>query len=110
MMPTHAGLFRQMLLGSTTAKVLDNADCPVFTSRHAETSTPRPLEHREWLCAVGLSSDSERVLHFAGQAAAQAGARLSIIHAVQAGEKGLPIRLDIEEQIHSAESESPPLA
>jgi nucleotide-binding universal stress UspA family protein len=44
-LPTHAGTFRRMLLGSTTAKVLDDADCPVVTSRHAETIAPRPLGH-----------------------------------------------------------------
>jgi nucleotide-binding universal stress UspA family protein len=71
-MPTHAGLFRQTLLGSTTAKVLNDADCPVLTSRHALEIAPRALEHREWVCAVGLSSNSERVLRFAVQAAAQA--------------------------------------
>ncbi len=54
-MPTHTGFFRRMLLGSTTAKVLDDADCPVLTSTHAETIAPRPLEHREWLCAIDLS-------------------------------------------------------
>jgi nucleotide-binding universal stress UspA family protein len=40
-MPTHSGMFRQMLLGSTTAKVVNDADCPVLTSRHAETVAPR---------------------------------------------------------------------
>jgi nucleotide-binding universal stress UspA family protein len=102
-MPTHSGIFRQMLLGSTTAKVINDADCPVLTSRHAQTIAPRPLEHREWLCAVGLSSNSERVLRFASQVAAQARGKLSIIHAVQAGETNLPIQLDLREEIHSAE-------
>lgn len=105
MMPTHAGIFRQMLLGSTTAKVLNDADCPVFTSRHAETIAPRPLEHREWLCAIGLSPDSERVLRFAVQAAAQARAKLSIIHAVQAGDPELPIALGLEERFQSVEEQ-----
>src|ERR1700676_4242808 len=82
-MPTHAGFFRQMLLGSTTAKVFNDADCPVLTSRQAETIAPRPFEHREWLCAIGLSSNSERVLRYAGQVATQARGELSIIHAVQ---------------------------
>jgi len=104
-MPTHSGFFRQMLLGSTTAKVINDADCPVLTSKHAETIAPRPLEHREWLCAVGLSSNSERVLRFASQAAAVVRAKLSIIHAVQAGDPDLPIELDIEEQVHSASAE-----
>ena len=102
-MPTHSGIFRQMLLGSTTAKVINDADCPVLTSRHAQTIAPRPLEHREWLCAVGLSSNSERVLRFASQVAAQARGKLSIIHAVQAGDTDLPIQLDLREEIHSAE-------
>jgi nucleotide-binding universal stress UspA family protein len=102
-MPTHSGIFRQMLLGSTTAKVINDADCPVLTSRHAQTIAPRPLEHREWLCAVGLSSNSERVLRFASQVAAQARGKLSIIHAVQAGDTNLPIQLDLREEIHSAE-------
>ena len=102
-MPTHSGIFRQMLLGSTTAKVINDADCPVLTSRHAQTIAPRPLEHREWLCAVGLSSNSERVLRFASQVAAQAHGKLSIIHAVQAGDTDLPIQLDLREEIRSAE-------
>jgi nucleotide-binding universal stress UspA family protein len=103
MMPTHAGFFRQMLLGSTTAKVLDDAACPVFTSRHAEAFTPHPLEHREWLCAVGLSSNSERVLRFAKEASAAVHAHLTILHAVQSADRGLPIQLDLEDQIQSAE-------
>lgn len=102
-MPTHAGYFRQMLLGSTAAKVLDSADCPVLTSRHAETIAPRPLDHREWLCAIGLTANSARVLRFAKEAAAVAHSHLRIIHAVQAGEKGLPVQLDLEEQIQSVE-------
>jgi nucleotide-binding universal stress UspA family protein len=102
-MPTHSGIFRQMLLGSTTAKVINDADCPVLTSRHAQTIAPRPLEHREWLCAVGLSPNSERVLRFASQVAAQARGKLSIIHAVQAGDTDLSIQLDLREEIHSAE-------
>jgi nucleotide-binding universal stress UspA family protein len=46
-MPTYAGIFRQMLLGSTAAKVINDADCPVLTSTHSQTIAPRPLEHRE---------------------------------------------------------------
>ena len=102
-MPTHSGVFRQMLLGSTTAKVINDADCPVLTSRHAQTIAPRPLEHREWLCAVGLSSNSESVLRYASKMAAQARAKLSIIHAVQTGDTDLPVQLDLREEVHSAE-------
>lgn len=104
-MPTHAGTFRRMLLGSTTAKVINDVDCPVLTSRHAETIAPRPLEHREWLCAIDLTPDSERVLRFANQGAAEARAKLHILHAIQAGGPDLPNEMDLEEQAHSAEKE-----
>ena len=82
-MPTHAGRFRRMLLGSTTAKVLNDADCPVLTTEHADGKIPRPLEHRVWVCAIGLSQDSERVLRLASRAAAAVGAHLSVIHAAR---------------------------
>jgi len=54
----------------------------VMTSIHAETISPHPLEHRVWVCALGLSTDSERVLRMAGRAATVANAKLSVIHAV----------------------------
>jgi nucleotide-binding universal stress UspA family protein len=82
-MPTHAGRFRRMLLGSTTAKVLNDADCLVMTTKHAETAAPRPLAHRVWVCSIGLSEDSQRVLRIANRAAATVGAKLSLIHAAR---------------------------
>lgn len=84
-MPTHAGRFRRMLLGSTVAKVLDDAECPVLTTQHAETVAPRSLEHRTWLCTVDLSSDSLRVLRTAKSAAAEVGATLSLVHVIPVG-------------------------
>jgi nucleotide-binding universal stress UspA family protein len=82
-MPTHAGRFRRMLLGSTTAKVLNDAVCPVMTTEHAEIIAPRPLQHREWVCFVTLDEDPKRVLELANRAAEAAGARLSLIHVIQ---------------------------
>lgn len=81
-MPTHAGRFRRMLLGSTTAKVLDDASCPVLTTEHAESTVPRPLEHRVWVCALSLEPDSERVLRIASHAAAEVRAKLSLVHVI----------------------------
>jgi len=104
MMPTHAGVFRRTLLGSTTAKVLDAADCAVETSLHAEVITPRPTAHREWVIAVGLSNNSERVLRFAQEISAQAKANLTIVHAVPGFDRKLPVKLGLEEEIQSAES------
>ncbi len=83
-MPTHAGRFRQMLLGSTTAKVLDETTCPVLTMRHAAFIVPQSLEHRNWICAIGLTADSERVLRYTQDASRAAGAKLSLIHVIPA--------------------------
>ena len=103
-MPTHAGTFRRMLLGSITAKVLNDADCPVLTSKHAETIAPRPLEHREWLCAIGFDDNSERVLRYCHQAVAEVRGNLIIIHAIQSTDPKLPVQLEIEETVQSEET------
>ena len=105
-MPTHAGVFRRMLLGSTTAKVLNDADCPVLTTQHAETIAPRRIEHREWVCAIGLTPDSERVLRYASQAAETFHAKLSFLHAIPAAEPGLPVILDLEERVQSMQKQA----
>ena len=104
-MPTHAGRFRRTLLGSTTAKVLNDADCPVLTTQHAETISPRQLEHREWLCAIGLDSDSQRVLRYADQVAQSVHANLTLIHVIPASGPDVPIELDLEERLQSAKRE-----
>jgi nucleotide-binding universal stress UspA family protein len=104
-MPTHAGRFRRMLLGSTTAKVLNDADCMVMTTEHAETEAPRPLDHRVWVCAIGLSEDSERVLRVASRAADSAGARLSVIHAAS-DDAANDARQRVDEVLRSAGCEA----
>jgi nucleotide-binding universal stress UspA family protein len=105
-MPTHAGRFRRMLLGSTTAKVLNDADCPVLTTQHAETISPRQLEHREWVCAIGLDADSERVLRYASRAADAVHANLTLVHVIPASGPDLPFELDLEERLWSAKREA----
>ena len=105
-MPTHAGVFRRMLLGSTTAKVLNDADCLVMTTEHAETISPRPHEHREYVCAIGLSADSARVLRTASELAETFHANLSLIHAIPAAHPGLPVQLDFEERLQVMERQA----
>jgi len=102
-MPTHAGSFRRMLLGSTTTKVLNDADCPVLTTQHAEDVVPRPMEHREWLCAIGLDANSEELLRYASRLASAARARLSLIHVLPAADPGSSIQPGLGEQEESAE-------
>jgi nucleotide-binding universal stress UspA family protein len=105
-MPTHAGLFRRTLLGSTTAKVLNDADCPVLTTQHAETISPRQLEHREWVCAIGLDSDSQRVLRYANQVAESVHANLTLVHVIATSPPELRVGLDLEERLQSAKKEA----
>lgn len=105
-MPTHAGTFRRRLLGSTTAKVLDMAECPVLTARHAERIKPRHLAHREWACAVALQPDSKRVLRYAAEVAESFRGNLSLVHVISAAEPGLPVQLKLNEELQSAEEQA----
>jgi len=105
-MPTHARIFRRTLLGSTTAKVLNHADCPVLTTQHAETISPRQLEHREWVCAIGLDSDSQRVLRYASQVADSVHANLTLVHVIATSPPELRVGLDLEERLQSAKREA----
>ena len=105
-MPTHAGLFRRTLLGSTTVKVLNDADCPVLTTQHAETISPRQLKHREWVCGIGLDTDSERVLRYASQAAEAVHANLTLVCVIPENGPDLPVELDLEERLQSAKREA----
>jgi nucleotide-binding universal stress UspA family protein len=105
-MPTHAGFFRNTLLGSTTAKVLNHADCPVLTTHHAETISPRQLDHREWACAIGLDADALRVLRYASEAAEAVQANLTLVHVIPASGPDVPLELDLEERLQSAKREA----
>src|SRR5437660_6596966 len=107
-MPTHAGIFRRALLGSTTAKVLNHADCPSLTTQHAETISPRQLEHREWVCAIGLDLDSQRVLRYAIQAAESVHANLTLVHVIATSPPELRVGLDLEERLLSAKKDAAP--
>jgi nucleotide-binding universal stress UspA family protein len=97
-MPTHAGRFRRMLLGSTTAKVLVDAGCPVLTTQHAETISPKPLDARSWLCAISPDEDPRRVLSAASEAAQVTGARLSVLHIIQASSVGISRELTPDDE------------
>jgi nucleotide-binding universal stress UspA family protein len=83
-MPTHGyGPFRRFILGSVTAKILHDADCPVWTGVHMEEAPPaRSIAFRNILCAVDLGPQSRRALTWAAQVAAEFGARLILVHAV----------------------------
>jgi nucleotide-binding universal stress UspA family protein len=83
-MPTHGyGPFRRFILGSITAKVLHDADCPVWTGVHLEDA-PRvmPQPFQEILCAVDLGPQSCKTLEWATSMQKAFGARLTVVHAM----------------------------
>ena len=80
-MPTHGyGAFRRFLLGSVTAKVLHDSDCPVWTGAHLEEEPVREFSIRNILCAVDLGPHSSKTAQWAVQMAAEFGARLTLAH------------------------------
>jgi len=81
--PTHGyGVFRRLLLGSVTAKVLHDADCPVWTTAHVEKPEPRETVLRRILCAIDLGPASARSLEWSARMAADFGAQLTLVHAI----------------------------
>lgn len=89
LMPTHGyGPFRRFILGSVTAKVLHDADCPVLTSVHIEEEAKRPLDVKHVMCALDFTETAAKTLEYAGQVAAEFGAALTIVHALPPLEAG----------------------
>jgi nucleotide-binding universal stress UspA family protein len=102
MMPTHGyGAFRRFILGSVTAKVLHDADCPVWTGVHLESAPPlEGISFRRVLCAIDLSEMNERPLRAASEMCDEYGAELIVVHAVP-GAEAIPERgLDTELRMH----------
>jgi len=78
-LPTRGmGIFRRFLLGSTTAKVLHDADCPVWTS--SETGGLVADYPSQVLCAIDLGPASESILQWASAFATACGANLMVVH------------------------------
>lgn len=82
MMPTRGmGRFRRMLLGSVTAKVLHDLECPIFTSAHvAEINSAPEAGYQSILCAVSMDPESETVMKVAANFAESWGARICLLH------------------------------
>lgn len=105
-LPTYSGgLFRRTLIGSTTAKVLNAADCPVLTPQHSEKLAYRPTDHREIACSVRLDDEGQRVLKYAGELARSAEAALTIIHVIPGPDAQMPALLETAPREQSAELE-----
>lgn len=104
MMPTHGvGGFRRFLLGSVTAKVLHDADCPVWTGAHLEAAPPLDkIEFRTFLCAVSAEGYAQKVLAAAVEFANEYRAQLVVVHASGAIENAANSRKEIEKAVAAA--------
>jgi nucleotide-binding universal stress UspA family protein len=94
MLPTHGyGGFRRFILGSVTAKVLHDADCPVWTGVHLETAPPlEAIQIRRILCAVDLTQRCRNIIEAGMQLADEYGAELALAHIVP-GSEAIPEKL-----------------
>lgn len=82
MMPNHGyGPFRRLLLGSVTAAVLHDAECPVWTGAHIEDrQPPEHVQPRTILCAIDGSAKSVPLLKWATELSKATGTSLRLVH------------------------------
>jgi nucleotide-binding universal stress UspA family protein len=79
--PTHGyGPFRRFILGSTAAKILHDASCPVFTGVHLPEAAFGPRGFQKILCAVDFCPESERALLWASEFAGEFQSQLTVAH------------------------------
>jgi nucleotide-binding universal stress UspA family protein len=84
MMATHGhGLFRGLLLGSVTSKVLHDVHCPVWTAAHAEKQRTQEELPRKILCALDGTEKSLALAQWAADFSRQVGASLQLLHVVR---------------------------
>ncbi len=83
-MPTHGyGPFRRFILGSVTAKVLHDADCPILTGVHLEQAPPpEEIAFRTVLLALDLGPQSKVAIEWAARFAGAFNARLLVTYVI----------------------------
>jgi nucleotide-binding universal stress UspA family protein len=94
LMPTRGkGAFRRLLLGSVAAKVLHDAECPVWTGMHlGDLPASAPTEVHHVMCAVNFGPQSVKTIRWAADFASEFGANLTVVHAVLGTPPNLPER------------------
>lgn len=100
MMPTHGcGLFRSMLIGSVTAKVLHDASCPVWTATHAEEQHSKDVPGTI-IYAVDGTPKTPALLQWAAEFSQRMGATLKLLHVVPpiSDWLGLPSERELQEE------------
>jgi nucleotide-binding universal stress UspA family protein len=106
MMPTHGlGTFRNLLIGSVTAKVLHDSKCPVWTAAHAEQQSS-PDVPRTILCAVDRTKETIQVMKWAAEYSQKMGAKLNFLHVVApiSDILNLPSERQLQEEVRNEAS------
>ena len=101
MMPTHGfGLYRSLLIGSVTDKVLHDAKCPVWTATHAEEQHSRDMP-RTILCAVDGTPRTPALMQWAAEFSQRMGASLKMLHVATriSDWLSLPGERELQEQV-----------
>jgi nucleotide-binding universal stress UspA family protein len=100
MMPTYGyGVFRRLLLGSVTARVLHEALCPVWTAVHVEDTPAAKVSVERIMCGVDLTKSSIATMRFASRLAKDFDAKLWLVHAVPGPEAGPEKYFDSDLQV-----------
>lgn len=99
-MPTHGyGLFRRFLIGSVTAKVLDDLPTAVLTGIHMEKHVhDRTQDFPVIACAIDMQADSFETLTMAADLAKRFGAKLGVLHIVTPQGKGSASAAELQPQ------------
>ena len=108
MMPTHGyGAFRRFLIGSVTAKVLHDVDCPVLTGAHFQEHKPaKEMNVSNLVCAIDGNlgpCSCNAALEWASRLSMDFHGTLSIIHAVPAPHPSLRVVFssDVKDQMET---------
>jgi nucleotide-binding universal stress UspA family protein len=76
------GPLRRFLLGSVTAKVLDEATVPILTGAHLREH-PSIAQFHRIICAVDLDDHAPITLRFAKELAQDYSAEIHVVHAIE---------------------------
>ena len=83
MMGSHGhGRLHHVLIGSVTARVMHDVNCPVWTDCNLSSQEPRTTGIRNILCALELDSEAAPLLRFTSELARDMGASVRLVHSV----------------------------
>lgn len=85
MIPTHGrGLFRRLLLGSVTARLIHDLSCSVWTGCHLDPDSVRAhTPYKHILCAIEPGMESNHIVKAAERMAVAYGASLALVSAIE---------------------------